>query len=205
MTEDISGELDLGQRIRDARKLRRLTLQRVASVTGLSVGFLSQVERNITRPSLASLTLIARVLETTVSALLQQSDQPIAVSRREGRVVYPIKDEGGSYERLSTTYPTQLLNAVKMFVPAGLSSKLYSYEGEMVVYVLAGVIRYVIDGVIYELQAGDSLHFSTSRPHRVTTPDDHTTEILVLSTQQIVDEQHGIASTIYVRGEEGTT
>ncbi len=205
MTENFSGELDLGQRIRSARKLRRLTLQRVAGATGLSVGFLSQVERNITRPSLASLTLIARVLETTVSALLQQSDQPIAVSRREGRVVYPIRDEGGSYERLSTTYPTQLLNAVKMFVPAGLVSKLYSYEGEMVVYVLSGAVRYVIDSVIYELQAGDSLHFSTSRPHRVTTPNDRTADILVLSTEQIVDEHHSIAPTIHVRGESGTS
>ena len=201
MTENIPGELDLGQRIRSARKLLRLTLQHVAGATGLSVGFLSQVERNITRPSLASLTLIARVLETTVSALLQQSDQPIAVSRREGRVVYPITDEGGSYERLSTTYPTQLLNAVKMFVPSGLTSKLYSYEGEMVVYVLSGAIRYVIDSVIYELETGDSLHFSTWRPHRVTTPVDRTADILVLSTEQIVDDSHGIAPTIHVRGE----
>ena len=203
MTDDLLTELDLGQRIREARKLRRMTLQRVASVTGLSVGFLSQVERNITRPSLVSLAQIARVLETTVSGLLQQSDQPIAVSRHEGRVVYPIKDEGGSYERLSTTYPTQLLNAVKMFVPSGLTSKLYSYEGEMVVYVLAGVLRYVIDGVIYELQAGDSLHFSTTRPHRVTTPSDASAEILVLSTQQIVNENHHISASIHVRRESG--
>ncbi len=203
MTDELTGELDLGRRIRDARKQKRMTLQRVAGVTGLSVGFLSQVERNITRPSLGSLAQIARVLETTVSALLQQSDQPIAVSRREGRVVYPIKDEGGSYERLSTTYPTQLLNAIKMYVPAALRSKLYSYEGEIVIYVLSGTIRYIVDGVIYELQVGDSLHFSTSRPHRVTTPEDSSAEVLVLSTQQVIDDFHRVASSILVRRDGG--
>ncbi|SHG89473.1 transcriptional regulator, XRE family with cupin sensor [Kaistia soli DSM 19436] len=194
----MTDHMKLGKRIRDARRQRRLTLERVASMTGLSVGFLSQVERNITKPSLASLALIAQSLEMTVSGLLQESDLPISVSRREGRIAYQIKDEAGSYERLSTSFPTQLLSAVKLYLPSALRSKVFSYDGELIVYVLGGTIRYVIEGVIYELQSGDSLHFSTSKPHWVATPSDSTAEILVLSTQQVVDDYHRISQHINV-------
>lgn len=193
----MTDHVKLGKRIRDARRQRRLTLERVAAITGLSVGFLSQVERNITKPSLASLTLIGKALEMTVSGLLQESDLPISVSRREGRIAYQIKDEAGSYERLSTSFPTQLLSAVKLYFPSALRSKLFSYDGEIIVYVLAGTVRYVIEGVIYELQSGDSLHFSTSKPHRVTTPNDSAAEILVLSTQAVVDDYHRVAQHIH--------
>ncbi|MBZ9937915.1 XRE family transcriptional regulator [Mesorhizobium sp. BR1-1-16] len=189
--------MKLGKRIRDARRQRRLTLERVAAITRLSVGFLSQVERNITKPSLASLAQIAQALETTVSGLLQESDLPISVSRREGRIAHQIKDEAGCYERLSTSFPNQLLSAVKLFFPSALRSKVFSYDGEMIVYVLNGTVRYVIDGVIYELQSGDSLHFSTSKPHRVTTPADATAEVLVLSTQPVVDDGHRVAQNIH--------
>src|SRR5690606_34935712 len=97
--------LKVGQKIREARKRRRLTLQRVAEATGLSIGFLSQVERDITTPSLSSLVTIAKVLDLPVSAFLQQPEIPSAVSRREGRDAYAINPGWISYERLSTTFP----------------------------------------------------------------------------------------------------
>ncbi|MBN9059980.1 MAG: helix-turn-helix transcriptional regulator, partial [Rhizobiales bacterium] len=61
-----SEPLKVGLKIRDARKQRRLTLQRVAEATGLSIGFLSQVERDITTPSLSSLVTIAKALDLPV-------------------------------------------------------------------------------------------------------------------------------------------
>lgn len=103
-----------------------------------------------------------------------------------------IKDSAGSYERLSTTYPTQMLNALKIGVPGGFASRVYAFEGEAVIYVLTGTVRYVIEGVIYELQADDSLHFSTSKPHQMVNPAEGFAEILVLSTQQLFDEQHRV-------------
>lgn len=180
-----SDPLKVGLKIRDARKQRRLTLQRVAEATGLSIGFLSQVERDITTPSLSSLVTIAKALDLPVSAFLHQPDIPNAVSRREGRVTYGINPAWISYERLSTTFPGQMLNAVKMNVPPRYLSETSSHEGEEVVYVLSGSIRYVIDETIYELHAGDTLHFSAHRPHRVHNPADHVAEVLSVGTQQL--------------------
>lgn len=183
-----SEPLKVGLKIRDARKQRRLTLQRVAEATGLSIGFLSQVERDITTPSLSSLVTIARALDLPVSAFLHQPDIPNAVSRRDGRVTYGINPAWISYERLSTTFPGQMLNAVKMNVPPRYLSETTSHEGEEIVYVLAGTIRYVIDEVIYELHAGDTLHFSAHRPHRVQNATDHVAEVLSVGTQQLFSD-----------------
>ncbi|MCX5568452.1 MULTISPECIES: helix-turn-helix domain-containing protein [Kaistia] len=183
-----SEPLKVGLKIRDARKQRRLTLQRVAEATGLSIGFLSQVERDITTPSLSSLVTIAKALDLPVSSFLHQPDIPNAVSRRDGRVTYGINPAWISYERLSTTFPGQMLNAVKMNVPPRYLSETTSHEGEEIVYVLAGTIRYVIDEVIYELHAGDTLHFSAHRPHRVQNATDHVAEVLSVGTQQLFSD-----------------
>ncbi|MCX5494136.1 cupin domain-containing protein [Kaistia dalseonensis] len=180
-----SDPLKVGEKIREARKQRKLTLQRVAEATGLSIGFLSQVERDITTPSLSSLVTIARALDLPVSSFLHQPDIPNAVSRREGRVAYSLNPNWASYERLSTTFPGQMLNAVKMNVPAHYLSETSAHEGEEIVYVLSGVIRYIIDGTIYELHVGDSLHFSAHRPHQVQNPTDELTELFSVGTQQL--------------------
>lgn len=184
--------LKLGEKIRQRRKQRKLTLHRVAVATGLSIGFLSQVERDITRPSLSSLAAIARALDVPISTFLHQPDLPNAISRREGRVAYAGDGDGRvSYERLSTTFPGQMLNAVKMNVPPHCSSETASFEGETVVYVLEGTIRYLIDGTIYELQSGDSLHYSATRPHRISNPTDRMAEVLSVGTQHFVDQARG--------------
>lgn len=180
--------LKIGEKIREARRRRRLTLQRVSAMTGLSIGFLSQVERDITTPSLSSLVTIASALDQSVSAFLHQPDLPNAVSRHEGRVAYPLNASRASYEQLSTTFPGQMLNALKVHVPAGYRSETSSYEGEEIVYVLSGTVRYVIDGTIYELQSGDALHYSAHRPHHVVNPCDQPAEVISISTQMAPSE-----------------
>lgn len=193
-----SDPLKVGVKIREARKQRRLTLQRVAEATGLSIGFLSQVERDITTPSLSSLVTIAKVLDLPVSAFLHQPEIPNAVSRREGRAAYAINSAWISYERLSTTFPGQMLNAVKMNVPPRYLSETTAHEGEEIVYVLSGTIRYVIDDTDFDLKAGDTLHFSAQRPHRVQNPTDQVTEVLSVGTQQLFGDaaRHGGLSPV---------
>jgi transcriptional regulator with XRE-family HTH domain len=180
--------LKVGQKIREARKQRRLTLQRVAEASGLSIGFLSQVERDITTPSLSSLVTIAKVLDLPVSAFLDQPEIPSTVSRREGRGSYAIHPGWISYERLSTTFPGQALSAVKMNVPPRYLSETAAHEGEEIVYVLSGTIRYVIDEIDHDLTAGDVLHFSAQRPHRVHNPTDKVAEVLSVGTQQLFSD-----------------
>lgn len=82
-----------------------MTMQQVADRIGLSVGFISQLERDLTGPSLTTLASLARVLEQPVSAFLSQPDIPQNLTRRDGRVPYSTGHRTMSYERLSTTFP----------------------------------------------------------------------------------------------------
>jgi len=175
--------LKIGSRIREARRQRNLTLQRVSSKSGLSIGFLSQVERDITRPSLSSLVTIARSLDVPVSAFLHRPDLPNAVSRAEGRSAHSAGAGGLHLEQLSTTFPGQLLNAVKLEVPPHYRGAGRPFEGEQVVYVLKGTVRYLLDGTIYELEAGDAFHFSLNRPYEISNPTDQPSEVLTVGTE----------------------
>ena len=57
---------DLGSEIRQLRKVRGITLQQMGLATGKSVGFLSQVERNLTKPSVAALQDISEALSVHI-------------------------------------------------------------------------------------------------------------------------------------------
>lgn len=177
--------LKIGSRIREARRQRHLTLQHVSSRSGLSIGFLSQVERDITHPSLSSLVTIARSLDLPVSVFLHRPDLPNAVSRAEGRGQHVLAGTDLTYEQLSTTFPGQLLKALKLHVPPRYRGKSPAFEGEQVVYALNGPVRYILDDTIYELETGDAFHFSSVRSYEISNPTDHPAEVLSVGTEPL--------------------
>jgi len=59
----------IGSRIRAARQSQRLTIEHVADATGLTKGFLSRVERDLTSPSVASLVTLCQVLSISIGEL----------------------------------------------------------------------------------------------------------------------------------------
>ena len=75
----------LGTRLRDRRQLLGLTLKDVADEAGLSVGFISQIERGITIPSLSSLVAVCQVLKSEVGDFLTQPRGDKPVTRHDER------------------------------------------------------------------------------------------------------------------------
>ncbi len=66
----------LGQKIREHRRNLHLTLEQVAKASGLSKGFLSQLERGVAQPSISSLKKISRALKVSLVDLVAQSPEP---------------------------------------------------------------------------------------------------------------------------------
>src|SRR5258705_9980326 len=89
--------MQLGKKIRDLRLRRGLTVQQLAEATGLSKGFISQVENNRTSPSLATLQDLARALETSVAYLVVEEEQVPFVVRASDR---PRLHVGGNTSRV---------------------------------------------------------------------------------------------------------
>jgi transcriptional regulator with XRE-family HTH domain len=184
----------IGQRIRGYRRELKKTLLEVATEAHLSVGFLSQVERNLTGVSLSSLVNVASALKVPLGALLDQPKQEHPDSRQGQRREYVIADDQQRYERLSTAFPGSLINAVKVWLPVGYRSECVSHEGDEFVYILSGHVRYTVGKKEYPLTSGDSFHFDAHRQHRLANIGEIPVELIAVGTLKLFDDNNGTVS-----------
>lgn len=164
----------LGNELRACRKALGLTMQSVADSAGLSVGFISQVERGITAPSLGSLVSIANVLQKPLSQFLEQQASGTELTRQNDRVSYNVVGGGLSYERLSANFPGSTLRSVIVHEPPGHRVEPISHRGEEMFFVLKGEITVELEGNRTVLSSGDSIHFDSRKVHSTWN---HSTEI----------------------------
>jgi transcriptional regulator with XRE-family HTH domain len=155
----------LGARLRGRRQELGLTLKDVADGAGLSVGFISQIERGITIPSLTSLINVCRVLKSQVGDFLAQPRGDKPVTRHDQRPIYALGGNAVTYERLSASFPGNVLRSVILHEPPGFRSEPMSHEGEEIFFILDGALTIEIDGERTILEAGDSVHFPSARTH----------------------------------------
>lgn len=180
----------LGSRLRQRRKELGLTVHNVAKSTGLTVGFISQIERDISRPSLASLYAVARALDTSVDQFVSEAPvrQHQMVSHSNKRTKFSLGATEPFYEFLEPGFAEAKLNACITHVPPGFASETMRHEGEDFVYLISGSMIYVVDEVEYPLQAGGTLHFSSSLPHRSRNPGTEVATELWVGTMRVFSE-----------------
>ena len=177
--------LELGDALRTRRKALGLTMQRVADDAGLSVGFISQVERGITAPSLASLVSLAEVLETDVASFLQQQPKADQTTHQRKRSTYSVPGAEVSYERLSTTFADSRLHSVIVHEPPGTRVEPISHRGEEMFYLIEGEITIEIEGEAEILRKGDSIHFDSRRVHSTWNHTTSTASFLWCGTMDV--------------------
>jgi len=182
-------ENTLGERLRLRRKELKLSMKEVAVSSGLSIGFISQVERGLTSPSLTSLTAIANFLRSDVTNFLSQPKSKSSITRNEERDVYTINKNGLQYERLSDSFPGHTLNSVIIHEMPGHRTESISHEGEEFFFILEGAITIYIDDVVNILEAGDSLHFDSSRSHSAWNHTKKITTVLHVCTMNVFGDQ----------------
>jgi len=182
---DNVAEEALGKKIRKRRRAMDMTLQQVAERVGLSIGFLSQIERGTSTPSLASLCNIAEVLGTNVDAFIKPPRQSSPVSRPGEREAFSLGDARRTYELLGAGFPGAKLHPTLVRRPPGHVSEIMHNEGEDFVYVLEGCMLLEVNGERHILNKGDSMHFQSHLPHRSATLGTETTLELWVRTQPL--------------------
>lgn len=183
----------IGERLRRYRRASNKTLNQVAAESGLTASFLSQAERNLTGVSISSLARIAKSLGIPLNTLFDQPAQPQPDSHQGQRVRYSVGSQPLVYERLSSNFPGNLVNAMKMTMAVGYQSELISHEGAEFTYVLCGQIVYVIEGHNYPLGPGGSVHFDSTKPHSIANVGDDVAEVLVVTTMGGLLDDHTAA------------
>lgn len=175
----------VGQRLRSLRRARGLSLETMASSTGLSIGFISQVERGLSSPSLRVLALLADTLQIGLGGLfepaLDQPDpDPIVVFQKD-RPELQLWRAGITKQLLTPPGGTQGMSLFHMVLKPGASAgdELFSHEGEEAGLVLEGRLTLVVEARTLRLTEGDSFRFESRRPHRFSNPDPRSSTIVL--------------------------
>ncbi|NRA86604.1 MAG: helix-turn-helix transcriptional regulator [Rhizobiales bacterium] len=187
---DINNCLDipLNEKLRDRRKMLGLTMKVVAEQAGLSVGFISQIERGVTTPSLSSLTSVCAVLRVDIADFLKQPKSERALSIGKDRETYAVGKNTLSYERISSAFSGHTLNGVIITDPPGHKGETNIHDGEELLYILEGALTIELDGIERVLIEGDSIHYKSTRPHRSWNHTHENTKILTVCTLDIFGE-----------------
>ena len=175
----------LGKRLRDRRQQLGLTLKQVADGAGLSVGFISQIERGLNAPSLSSLAAISGVLRTHVTEFLSQPRPDAPFTLQGERRSFTIEKHALRYERVSASFPGSVLNSVIIHKPPGHRSEWIRHEGEELFYVLEGAVTVETEDESTVLEAGSSIHFKSTRRHSSWNHGTQTAVILHVCTSDI--------------------
>src|SRR3954447_17796165 len=170
-------DVAVGQRIRDLRRSRKLSLETVATRTDLSIGFLSQIERGLSSPSLRVLATIADVLGIGIAGLFGAketagSGSDAIVTREQQRAELNLWRTGISKQLLSPSGSDGRLNLFLVHMEPGGSTgdELYTHDGEEAGLVIEGEMNLTVDAESWMLKHGDSFRFASRRPHRFSNP-----------------------------------
>ncbi len=173
----------LGSRIRELRKARDQTLQKVAEASGLSIGYLSQIERKLATPSIKALHDIAQVLGVNISWFFPESETGTAGERR-----YIVRSErrrtlnlglGITDQLLCPTLSGELELICSTFEPGASSGEEpYAHRGEEAGIVISGELDLWIDNEKFHLVKGDSFNFPSTTYHRYQNPGESETVVI---------------------------
>lgn len=156
---------NLGMRLRLVRSSRGLSLAEVAEKVGISVGFLSAIERSAMSASVATLRNLAKFYRLNILDFFDQTGARQYQVRPSERRQLQASD-GVRMELLAWGNPVMEPHLFHVAPGAGSGNEEYSHEGEEFLFVLSGVLDLIVDDTKYSLQEGDSFYFESSTPHR---------------------------------------
>ena len=163
----------LGSDLRALRKARGLTLAELALKVGRSVGWLSQIERDLKQPTIADLRRLADALDQPVSLFFGAPEVPAAergyVVRADARRSLGNSDEGLVEQLLSPDLGGSFEIVRSVFAPGAELSQPASRPTEEAGYIVSGTLDLWIGDRQFHLTEGDSFRF-TGEPYRWRNP-----------------------------------
>ncbi len=165
----------LGADLRALRKTRGLTLSDMADSLGRSVGWLSQVERDKSEPSITDLRHIAACLDVSVSMLFRHAAAPAGeagfVVRKDARRPIGSSIAGLVEELLSPDLTDDFEMVHSTFQPYSKIKDAVTRPTQEVGYLISGTLEIEIDGATHNLNPGDSFRVR-GEPFRWSNPSD---------------------------------
>ena len=172
----------VGNRIRELRAARGITVTELARRAEVSTGLISQVERELADPSLVTIRKIAKALDVPLFSLFEESQtDDVAVVRRDTRM--HIQSPGGIlYTRISAGRGR--LEVLQGTLAPGTASNTepWSHPSEECTVVTSGKLVVEVAGTERALDVGDSCYFDSRLPHRYVNPHRKPAEFIISIT-----------------------
>ncbi len=170
----------IGPRLRRLRTQRGLSLAEVAAAAGVSIGFLSALERSQMSASVGTLRRLARYYRTNILDFFDTTDSDARLVRPAKRKVL----EAGSGVRMELLAWGNKVMEPHLFriKPNAGSGESYAHEGEEFLYVLRGELKIALACEEYHLKRGDSFYFESATPHQWKNPGQRETWLLWVNT-----------------------
>ncbi|WP_138750884.1 helix-turn-helix domain-containing protein [Paenibacillus sinopodophylli] len=170
--------MDIGATIRTIRKRKNITIAQICEATGLSQGFMSQVETNKTSPSIATLENIAQALHVPLPFLLLKKDERMSFVRKNERKLTTTGPEHLKVEHLSSTKNVKMM-LVEFPPGASTGAAPHAHEGEEVHVVIKGKVHAAQGEDEAEFEEGDSFSWNACTPHLVRNIGVETAIVLI--------------------------
>ncbi len=177
----------IGDAIRDRRTSRRMTLGDLAARCGLSVSFLSRVERGHAQSSVGNLIRIADALGGTIHDLIgppdaTTADHGFAVFRSAESMPRAIPATGYRWTPVSTGGAGRAIEATLLELSAaGSADTRFAHPGEEICFVLEGRVRFVVGERTTLLEPGDAIHLRSDIPHTAEAAGDAPARVLMMT------------------------
>lgn len=168
----------LGARMRKLRHRSSLTLQQLSAASGVSVGYLSQVERGNATPTLGTLNQIAQALDVDTSYFVRTPRAVDSLTRGNARPKFSVAGSSIEYEQIGAERAGHEMTSFVINVPPGYASEVVHHIGEEIIYILEGEIAQMVGEREYLMGPGDSLHYLGTTPHCWSNKTDKPARIL---------------------------
>ena len=161
--EDI---MDIGNKLKELRVLKGLTQEELADRSELSKGFISQLERNLTSPSITTLMDILQCLGTSIGEFFNEApDEQIVFGKQD----YFVKVDTEYKNEIKWIIPNAQKNMMEPILltlePGGETYPDNPHEGEEFGYILKGKVEIHLGKRICIAQKGDAFYYRADKTH----------------------------------------
>ena len=178
-------ELNIGSRLGDLRKRKQMTLDQLSSKSGVSKSILSQIERNISNPTVSTMMRIADALEETLSGFFMNIDEGKSSSIETSKETPNISSKDGLCE-LSILGAGETVSWLQWYVltmkPKGkLPSKSHGSNTGENITVISGEVVVYLKKQSETLKAGDTFRFPTNQEHTLMNKSKTISKVLMVN------------------------
>ena len=176
--------MELGEKIKELRNKQGLTQEELADRAELSKGFISQLERDMTSPSIATLEDLLQCLGTTRGEFFmeEQEEEQIVFTEED----FFVKKDEEYKNQIKWIIPNAQKNCMEpvrlTLKPGGSSDTHLPHAGEEFGYVLKGTVRVFYGGRTYTVRAGESFYFQAGKKHRLENNGNRDAILIWVST-----------------------